>query len=145
MELKSILYWTADKTRTFNEQAPAEDSRAHSHRVGIKKKKKKRHFSAAPSSKVAERKCDCGVLMEIVFAWKLYSPRCQTAPTPPALHIQPLALLAHSALSALAGSLLGSTNGKEQRERKKEREIEGERETVKANLFFCQCQGRKKE
>lgn len=53
------------------------------------------------------------VLLEIAFTWKLYSPRCQTAPTPPALRIQPLVLLTHSALSALAGSLLGSTNGKE--------------------------------
>lgn len=62
---------------------------------------------------IADWEYDC------VLSWgdpvgtrKLYSPQCQTAPTPLALHIHPLVPLANSALSALAGSLSGSTNGR---------------------------------
>lgn len=92
---------------------------------------------------VAGREYECAYR---VFSWadpvvtrKLYSPQCQTAPTPLALHIHPLVPLAHSALSALAGSLSGSTNG-----RAHTKHTNTQRATVNANLvfffFFCPCQ-----
>lgn len=81
--------------------------------------RKKMNFSTVHACKcltIADWEYDCAYC---VFSWgdpvgtrKLYSPQCQTAPTPLALHIHPLVPLAHSALSALAGSLSGSTNGR---------------------------------
>ncbi len=80
---------------------------------------KKLNFSTVHACKcltVAHWQCDCAYSVysraDPVVTRKLYSPQCQTAPTPLALHIHPLVPLAHSALSALAGSLSGSTNGR---------------------------------
>lgn len=99
------------------------------------------HFSTVHSCKyltAADWEYDC---VCYAFSWgnpvvfrKLYSPQCQTALTPQALHIRPLVPPAHSALSAPAGSLSGSTNGRAH--------TNTERVTVNADLIFCPRQGR---
>lgn len=119
---------------------------------GIERQKKwvmnkKLNFStvhACKSLTIAHWQYDCAYC---VFSWadpvvtrKLYSPQCQTAPTPLALHIHPLVPLAHSALSALAGSLSGSTNGRARTNTQTQPNTHTDRGNVNANLIFCPCQ-----